>query len=195
MILFHHNDETKMNNVEVIGPDYSLPLTSNGMKILTYKEVMNHHNPKIKNRDLNENDDKVVPLDIHHAVIDQIKNDANTYATSKSNSQNLLNISVVQSQILLLVNVLQLNRINAWGAVLITLIANALILEFIIFVLLVLLAKSKTEQVTKYCMATGMNSLVTTLSGLLLIITSGITIVSKVVIVPNNLSGNGNFTN
>lgn len=127
-----------------------------------------------------EQDERVlVPLDVHQAVIEKIQNDDNLYATSKSNSQNMLNISVIQTQILQLVNVSK-RLISGWEAALISMLSLSLSLQFTIFVLLVLLAQSKTEQVTKYCMATGMNSLVTSLSGLLLIITSAITILSTI---------------
>lgn len=179
-------------SVEEIGPDYSVPLypsypshPSRDYQILSYEEVLSIHTNKHKielnkTRDINDITEtkKLVPLDIHKAVIDKIQNDANTYATSKSTSQTMLNISVIQTQIFQLVNTIQ-GGMNVWNIILIVLLSNSLILEFIIFVLLVLLAKSKTEQITKYCTATPLNSLVTTLSGLLLIITTTITIISK----------------
>lgn len=165
-------------SVETIGPQH--PLQS--YYIMTYEEVMTLHKNKHKSRNidpLDETKNKVVPLDIYKAAIDKIQNDANMYATSKSTSQSMLNITVIQSQIFHLVNILQDGNINTWNIVLLVLLSNSLVLEFIIFVLLVLLAKSKTEQVTKYCTATPMNSWVTTLSGLLLILTTAITIISK----------------
>lgn len=166
-------------SVEVIGPQHPLQ----NYHIMTYKEVMYLHKNKHKVRDiaetLDETKNRLVSLDIHQAVIDKIQNDANTYSTSKSTSQSLLNITVIQSQIFHLVSIIQNGNMNNWNIILIVLLSNSLILEFIIFVLLVLLAKSKTEQVTKYCTATPMNSWVTTLSGLLLIMTTAITIISK----------------
>lgn len=193
-------------SVEVIGPDYSVslnPVSINDVplspvrkitkvkekiKLLTYDEAISlyklvNKNQKNKTRDPLTLDvktsEKAVPFDIHKTIIDKVKADDNTYATSKSVSQNMLNISVIQTQILQMVNILQYSTMNTWNIMLIVLLSNSLVLQFIIFTLLVLLAKSTTEQVTKYCMATGMNSLVTTLSGLLLIITSAITIISR----------------
>lgn len=193
-------------SVEPVGPDYSITVGSvpindvplepfkkntkkRNIKLLTYDEAISlykliNKNQKNKTRDplisevINTNE-KAVPFDIHKTIIDKVKADDNTYATSKSVSQSMLNISVIQTQILQMVNILQYSTMNTWNIMLIVLLSNSLVLQFIIFTLLVLLAKSTTEQVTKYCMATGMNSLVTTLSGLLLIITSAITIISR----------------
>lgn len=177
LIIFIINDN-KNKMVEHIGPPY--------YKILTYEETCDLTWPRNHERSIelntieNNNEKSVIPLDIHKAVIDKLRIDDNLYATSKSNSQNFLNMAVVQTQILQLVNIAQYSTIRSWESVLISLLCISLSLQFVIFILLVLLAKSKTEQVTKYCLATNMNSLVTSLTVLLLIITTAITAVSKV---------------
>lgn len=124
----------------------------------------------------------LLTLETHQAILDKVREDDNTYATSKSTSQNLLNLSVIQSQISLLVSVIA-GPINGWAKTLITLLSLSLSLQLVIFVLLVILAKSKVEAIGKFT-ATGINALVTSLSGVLLMTTSAITAVSK--FLPNN---------
>lgn len=119
----------------------------------------------------------LLTLETHQAVLNKVRDSDNTYATSKSTSQSLLNLSVIQSQISLLVTVIA-GPINGWAQSLITLLTLSLTLQLVIFVLLVILAKSKIEKIGKYT-ATGINALVTTLSGILLMTTSAITAVSK----------------
>jgi hypothetical protein len=93
---------------------------------------------------------------------------------SKSVSQNMLNISTIQGLLVILINMFYIHgsHLNGFQIGLIVLIAMSLALQFIIFVLLVVLAKS-TETNEKI---TNMNTAVTSLSGLLLIITSAISI-------------------
>jgi hypothetical protein len=93
---------------------------------------------------------------------------------SKSVSQNMLNISTIQGLLVILINMFYIHgsHLNGFQIGLIVLIAMSLALQFIIFVLLVVLAKS-TEANEKI---TNMNTAVTSLSGLLLIITSAISI-------------------
>lgn len=116
----------------------------------------------------------------------EIKDQANSfdhYATSKSVSQNMLNISTVQGLIVIMIQIFVNNRtqLNGFQIALIVLISLSLALQFIIFVLLVVLARSRTEIIGTNCCrttTTALNSTVTSLSGLLLMITSGITILA-----------------
>ena len=146
--------------------------------ILGYQAVSQFSQPGNDNDPMQRMDpDSLLTLETHQAVLDKIKEDDNTYATSKSTSQSLLNLSVIQSQISLLVAVIA-SPLNGWSRALITLLTLSLTLQLVIFVLLVILAKSKTEAIGKFT-ATGINALVTTLSGVLLMNTSAITAVSK----------------
>jgi hypothetical protein len=120
----------------------------------------------------------LLTLETHLSVISKIKDNDNNYATSKSTSQSLLNLSVVQSQISLLVNVIA-GPLNGWAKSLVTLLSLSLILQLIIFVLLIILAKTKEEKIGTKFTATGINAFVTALSGVLLMTTSAITAVSK----------------
>ena len=107
--------------------------------------------------------------------------DFNTYATSKSVSQNLLNMTSISNLITLLVLLFSSvdgGKLTGFQITLIVLISLSLSLQFIIFILLVVLANAKTERVTRSCTATSLNNTVTSLTGLLLIISTGITAVS-----------------
>lgn len=102
------------------------------------------------------------------------------YATSKSVSQNLLNTASIQFLIVIVVSLLKRDplRLVALDVALLVLISLSLVLQFTIFVLVVVLAQAREEQVTAACTATNLNSLVTTLSGALLIVTSAISVVT-----------------
>ena len=134
---------------------------------------------------LNSNEGSLLTLETHRAIISKIKDDDNNYATSKSNSQNLLNLSVVQSQISLLVSVVS-GPLTGWGKALISLISMALFLQLIIFFLLIILAKTKEEKIGTKFTATGINAFVTALSGVLLMTTTGITAVNRFVPINSN---------
>lgn len=119
----------------------------------------------------------------HENVINQKEHAFDSYATSKSNSQNMLNMSVINTLISILVNLfrtitIQRRSLDGFEISLVSLIALSLTLQFIIFVLLVVLAKSRTEQVTETITATSINAAVTSLSGLLLIVSSAISVLS-----------------
>ena len=168
---------------EIIGPAY--------YRVLTFPEAYSLHNQKIneesiQNRDIefgnnsNSNEKVVIPVDVHKAVVEKIQADDNVYATSKSTSQGYLNTTIFQSQIFQLVSIIQYTLLRGWDIALIVFICLSLCLQFVIFVLIVLLAKSKTEQVTKNCTATAINNLVTSLTGVLLIITISISAMSKI---------------
>ncbi len=108
------------------------------------------------------------------------RQDTNTYASHKSVSQNLLNTSVIQGNIGLLVFVYANDRDDErFGKALIALISISLILQFIIFILLTILFHVKQNfQVHRNVTAIGMNSAVTALSGITLVVNIAITAVS-----------------
>jgi hypothetical protein len=106
-------------------------------------------------------------------------NDFDHYATSKSISQTMLNTASIQSLLVILVSVFKdgATALDNYEIALVALIAVSLCLQFTIFVLLVILAKSRKEQFDRCnCTTTSINSTVTSLTGLLLIITSAISI-------------------
>ncbi len=106
--------------------------------------------------------------------------DTNTYASHKSVSQNLLNTSVIQGNIGLLVFVYANDKDdNGFGKALITLISISLALQFIIFILLTILFHVRQNyQMHRNITAVGMNSVVTALSGITLVVNIAITAVS-----------------
>ncbi len=117
------------------------------------------------------------------AALSAKENDFDHYATSKSVSQTMLNTSSIQSLLVILVSVFKDGSValTHYQIALVVLIAVSLSLQFTIFVLLVILAKTRKEQfegLCRGCTTTSMNSTVTSLTGLLLIITSAISIVS-----------------
>lgn len=162
-------------DVEHIGPPH--------YHILSLSEAFSLHsfsnNQSERDVELGSNERRVIPVDVHRAIVDKLQSDENVYATSKSTSQTLLNTSVFQAQIFQLVSIAQ-NPLTNWTIALIVFICLSLCLQFVIFVLLTLLAKSKTEQVTKDCTATAINNLVTSLTGVLLIVTISISAITKI---------------
>jgi len=124
----------------------------------------------------------------HDLDLDKKQNDFDHYSTSKSVSQNMLNISTIQGLISTMVNTFAIYGevgLNGFQIALLVLIGVSVVLQFVIFVLLVVLAKSRKEKVNlkrgqKECATStaDLNSTVTSLTGLLLIITSAIAILS-----------------
>jgi Ninjurin len=115
-------------------------------------------------------------------LLEKKENDFNAYATSKSVSQTFLDSSNIQAQIALLV-ALFATRDNAiplrgFEITLVTLIAASLVIQFLMFIMLFLLAASKDERMKGGCTATALNSLVTALSGLALILNIVVSVVS-----------------
>lgn len=110
----------------------------------------------------------------------QDEQDTNTYASHKSVSQNLMNTSIIQGNIGLLVFVYANDKDdNGFGKALITLISISLAFQFIIFILLTILFHVRQNyQMHRNITAVGMNSLVTSLSGVALVINIAITAVS-----------------
>lgn len=117
--------------------------------------------------------------------------DFDHYATSKSVSQTMLNTATLQAQILILVNTLSQDALSGQQVALVVMIALSMTLELVIFVLLVCLAKTKvvSGKIGRFS-TTGTNSLVTALTGLLLMITSAI----SVLFIPNSVSTTRNVT-
>ncbi len=117
----------------------------------------------------------------HKLLLKDMEN--NDYATKKSNTQNNLNISGIMQLISLLLAVLSVGIPfkNAQIA-LIVLVCVSISLQFLVFVLVTILANSKTEELSALkkcsCTATMVNDLVMSLSGLLLIINGAITALS-----------------
>lgn len=100
-----------------------------------------------------------------------------SYATSKSVSQNLLNTASIQYLIVIVFSILTRGTaLTRLDVALLCLISLSLSLQFSIFVFLVVLAQSRTETLSCGCTATSLNSAVTCLSGLLLIVTSAISV-------------------
>lgn len=114
--------------------------------------------------------------------------DSNDYSTKKSIGQHHLNLSSIMYLISLFLAVFSdgvnpaTGRYNPAQIALIVLICVSISLQFVIFVLITILANSKTENLSTSprctCTATGVNNLVTSLTGLLLIVTTAITSVS-----------------
>jgi len=113
----------------------------------------------------------------HDLDIENLNNTFNTYATSKSYSQNLLNISLILSLIATIVTTLSGTLTNRKIAMLVFIFLSILI-QLIMFIMLVILAKSTTENIGRTCTATKINISVTILSGILPIIAGTISILS-----------------
>lgn len=113
-------------------------------------------------------------------VEQDVEQDVNTYASNKSVSQNLLNTSVIQGNIGLMVFVYASNRDDeGFGKALIALIIVSILLQFIIFILLTILFHVRQNyQIHSNITAIGMNSAVTALSGVVLVVNIAITAVS-----------------
>ena len=120
----------------------------------------------------------IMPIEAHEAVLKDVDNKNNLYATSKSVSQISLNTTTIQSQIYIFALLLSSPIVNGFQITLLIFIPLSLIVQFTIYILLIILAKTSSEQATKSYTATSINSFVTALSGGLVIITSFITIFS-----------------
>ena len=116
---------------------------------------------------MNVDDDRgVISVTKHNSVLQQKESDFNQYATNKSYSQTLLNFSTFQQQIGLIISMFVGNEIgiSPLKIVFITFVGLCIIIEAVMFILMSILAKSKTEQCTKNCTATSINNMVTILS-------------------------------
>ena len=106
----------------------------------------------------------------------------NTYATSKSVSQNLLNTAVITQYVGIMINLFKIRNASSgftgFQIALLVFICFSFTLQALIFVLLVILSKSTREKVGRCCTTTTINAWVTTLTGLSTIITIVITTLS-----------------
>lgn len=127
-----------------------------------------------KERAVIESDGALLTRETHDADLEMQAQIFDHYATSKSTSQGLLNVTAIQGLITNLINIFALGRFGGFQVALIVLIGLSMTLQFVIFTLLVVLSKSRTEQIGTSCTATSINSTVTSLSGLLLIVSSAV---------------------
>jgi hypothetical protein len=115
----------------------------------------------------------------HQAIVSEKETAFNSYATTKSVSQNFLNITAIQSMITILVRIYSSGGIlNDLIRSLVILVSLNIFLQFIVFSSLVILAKSRSVEVMPGVTATGLNDFITITTGLILIINSAITIIS-----------------
>lgn len=134
-----------------------------------------------------DNHDNTIPVYTEAQLQARLKiqdQDNNDYATKKSIQNNQLNISGIMYLISLFLAVFSIGTpFKADQIALIVLICISISLQFLLFTLVTILANSKTEQLStrpgcRGCTATSVNNLVTSLSGLLMIITAAITSLS-----------------
>ena len=122
-----------------------------------------------------------MPLRSREMEIAARESEFDHYATSKSVSQTMLNTTSIQTQIVILVSIFSGGVASLSGSQisLVVLISISLSLQFIIFVLLVVLAKSRsvTDSLGSFSIES-INATVTSLSGLLLIVTSAISVLA-----------------
>lgn len=121
-------------------------------------------------------------LSIKH-VLEKKESEFNNYATSKSVSQEFLNTSSIQAQIAMIIGLFAARNIaesplTGFEITLLVAISVSLALQFVLFILLIILARSTTERVSRNCTATSINNTVTSLSGFGLIINLIISVVS-----------------
>lgn len=114
----------------------------------------------------------------HELELERINNKNNTYATSKSVSQNLINTAAILLLINTLITVVNNSNLNGNAIALIVFIGLSICVQIVMFILLVILAKSSEEQIGKFT-ATGINVMVTVLSGILPIISGTIAILNR----------------
>lgn len=108
----------------------------------------------------------VMSINEHELVMKQKESDFNQYATTKSYSQELLNFSTFQQQIGFIISMFigKTTGVSAIEIVFIVFVGLSILIEVILFVLMSMLAKAKTEQCTKKYTATTINNIVTILS-------------------------------
>ena len=132
-------------------------------------------------QDLEENNENQ-PLILQgddQLLLERARDQFNTYATHKSVSQNLLNTAIITQYIGIIINLFSLYDpkfgFSGFEITLIILLALSLVLQIIIFTLLVLLAKTTRQTSGKCCNTSSINTLVTTLSGISVIVNIAIT--------------------
>ena len=132
-----------MSNVEYIGPN---PNQSRNINI-NMQEV---------GRDGALNEDGELHFEGQNQLLLELEREKfNTYATSKSVSQNLLNTSVITQYIGIVINLFTIrnatSQFTGFQIALLTFICISFVLQLVIFILLVILSKSKNEKVGKRC--------------------------------------------
>lgn len=146
------------------------------LKIINQKEMMSEED------ELMIDSRATISVANHKIAIQRQENSFNAYATSKSFSQEFLNTANIQYQIGLMIALFSVRdntqMLSGFEITLITLITISLIIQFLMVIMLALLAKSTTDKCTKNCTTQSINSIVTILSGLALILNITITVVS-----------------
>jgi predicted RND superfamily exporter protein len=182
-MLSHSQSDDNLIDMPINNTDSLRELQSNRRQTIHKRKFIDDKDRIIKQKDLElidkDNDrDKIIKE--KDSELKDNNNDWNTYATSKSVSQNLLNTTSITGQITLLVMVYSkvTDVLTGFQTALIVLIITSLFLQFVIFVLLVVLAQSTDEKICGYFSATNLNSLVTSLTGLLLILGAAISAVN-----------------
>lgn len=116
----------------------------------------------------NNNDDErgVISISKHNMLLKDKESDFNTYATNKSVSQSVLNFSTFQQQIAFIISLFvgKNTPISGLEITFIVFVGISIVIEIIMFILISLLAKTKTEQCTKKYTATSINNGVTILT-------------------------------
>jgi len=174
-----------MEEVQHIGPPVERVLSYDETCALTWPEdttllLQGHAGP---------NEHILIPIEAHKAVIKKIQEDANSYSTQKSYGAIGRDMTVVQDQLVKLINLAQYAVFGGNETALMVLLSASLCLQFIIFSMTTMLAKSKTEKVNRCCMATGLNSMVTILIWISLMVAFAITALTRItgpiIIAPN----------
>lgn len=104
---------------------------------------------------------------------------ANHYASQKSVSQNLLNMSVISFHIRILVDTARNDNLDNFDYATITLACLSVVLQLIMFFLLVWLFYSRKQIKYRFLTTTGINGVVTCMSGVALILNVAIVTVSS----------------
>lgn len=116
----------------------------------------------------------VIPIEEHERSLIDKETTFDKYATTKSVSQISLNTASIQSQIYILISFVG-PVLNGFQIALFIFIPCAILLQILIYILLVILAKASKEEIGQFT-ATGINATVTILSHLLVIVTFTVTI-------------------
>ena len=123
----------------------------------------------VNERAVMESDGQLLTREKHEADLEIQAQIFDHYATSKTTSQSLLNVTAIQGLITNLINIFAIGRLGGFQVALIVLIGISMTLQFVIFTLLVILSKTRTEQVGQNCTATSINSKSTPSSPTLLV--------------------------
>ncbi len=125
------------------------------------------------------------------------ENDWNTYSTKKSYGEGYLNTESVLINITLLVSIywsrwITSIALNPFQVALIVLLIISLTFRICLYIFLAILANSKTEYILPWLSATTLNNLVTSMAGIMVFITSAISVVKLKTDI--DISGNVSIT-